>query len=183
MRLQQVGLRGRRFLIQYLGIMEEFGSVVPWLAGMDDLRYATNAAHFRDTLLERTAQGDGDITPYQFVLPGRPAEFVGGVLHFTYSPERLRDPRNREAAERLVSEGVHFVSCLQVRHELRGQGIGDVMFRRAIATILSEKGAFWGVVSDPRLLPWYRSLGVQTPSPCNNRDGLWIVHYSREERS
>jgi len=177
MRLQSVGLRGRRFLVQFYEIMREFGRVIPWLDGVEDIRFATNGAYFRDGILRRTRQRDGDITPYQFVESDDGRTFIGGMLHFTHSPERLADARNREVAERLTAEGASFISCLQIRPSLRAAGVGTSMMRRALRAILVDKGAVWGVVSNPHMREWYRSLGARTPSPIENRDGLWIVHW------
>lgn len=53
------------------------------------------------------------------------------------------------------------------------------MMTRAVAAIRKTHGAAWGVVSNPRLLPWYASLGAELPSPVENKDGLWIVTWSR----
>jgi len=49
--------------------------------------------------------------------------------------------------------------------------------RRALATILDERGSVWGVVSNRDLLPWYRSLGATIKSPIENRDELWVVSW------
>lgn len=177
MQLVPVGLRGRRFLIQYYAILAEFGKEIPWLDGMDDLRFATNGEWFRAELMQRTQQLDAPITPYQFVDADAPRSFLGGILHFPRSPERLRDHRNITLAKQLEADGSSFISCLQVQNPVRGRGIGNTMMKRALGTLLRTKGPVWGVVSNPRLLPWYRSIGGHTPSPANNRDRLWIVHW------
>lgn len=179
MRLQPVSLRGRRFLIQFIELMAEFGSVIPWLDGMDEMRFATNGEWFRDELLRRTGQRDGNVTPYQFVDGDGARTYVGGILLFDQSPEILRDRRNCEIAERLASEGASFISCLQVRETRRSSGVGGKMMTRAVRAIQLRHGAVWGVVSDPLLLPWYAALGAQIPSTPNNKDGLWIVHWPK----
>lgn len=66
MRLQQVSLRGRGFAIQFSEIMNEFGRVIPWLDGLEDLRYATNGSYVRDELLRRMRQEEDGVTAYQF---------------------------------------------------------------------------------------------------------------------
>lgn len=179
MQLQSVSLRGRRFLIQFQEMMTEFGNVIPWLDGLDELRFATNGEWFRDRLLQRLGQRNGVITPYQFVNEGEARIYSGGILLFEQSPETLHDRHNGEIAERLASDGARFISCLQVCTSRRGSGIGNRMMPRAIRAIQAEHGAVWGVVSDPRLLPWYAALGAQTPSPLDNTDGLWIVHWPK----
>lgn len=157
--------------------MTEFGHVIPWLDGADGLQYATNGTYFRDQLLRSTGQEDGMITAYQFVDGSDARMFIGGILHFEQIPERFVDHRNIEIAERLTTEGHSFVSCLQVRHPHRGANIGRTMMARALAAMRVEKGRVWGVVSDPRTLEWHRSFGAHTPSPSENKDKLWIVHW------
>lgn len=179
MRLQPTSLRGRRFLIQFCAIMREFGSEIPWLDGMDEMRFATNGAWFRKELQRRLGQRDGTITPYQFVDGDDARTFVGGILHFDNHPERLRDPRNSEIVEALAANGVGYISCLQVRDVRRGTGTGTQMMRRAVDAILDRHGAVWGVVSNPRLIPWYQVLGAQLLSPLDNRDGLWVVNWNK----
>lgn len=179
MRLQPVSLRGRRFLIQFNEVMSEFGSVIPWLDGMDEMRFATNGEWFRDELLRRTGQREGNVTPYQFVDGNGARTYAGGILLFEKSPETLRDPRNREIEDRLAHEKSSFISCLQVRESRRDAGLGTKLMTRAVAAIRGNHGSTWGVVSDRRLLPWYASLGAQTPSPVENEDRLWIVSWSR----
>ncbi len=179
MRLQPVSLRGRRFFIQFHELMVEFGHVIPWLDGLSELRFATNGEWFRDHLLGRLGQRNGVITPYQFVEGDEARTYIGGILLFDQSPETLRDRCNYEIAERLASEGASFISCLQVRESRRGSGVGGKMMPRAIRAIRHEHGAVWGVVSDPRLLPWYAALGAQTPSTLDNKDELWIVHWPK----
>ncbi len=178
MHLQPVSLRGRRFAIQFHEIIGEFGSVIPWLDGLYRLGYATNSEYFRDEFLRSTRQEDGTITPFQFIETGRAGEFLGGVLHFGRSPEGFLDRRNCATQERLAACGVSYISCLQVRGDRRGVGVGREMFPRALYAILRKKGAIWGVVSNPRLLPWYKSLGAQCLSPLENLDNLWIVQWN-----
>lgn len=178
MRLQPISLRGRRFLIQFYEVMTEFGGVIPWLDGLDEMRFATNGEWFCDELLARLGQRQGRITPYQFVEVDDARYFVGGILHFDVSPERLRDRRNNGIVERLTSDGASYISCLQVREPRRGKGVGNEMMRRAIKAVLAKHGSVWGVVSNPGLLPWYASLGANLESPLNNQDDLWVVHWS-----
>lgn len=178
MRLEPVILRGRRFLIQFYEIMAEFGGVIPWLDGLDEMRFVTNGEWFVDELLCRLGQRNGRVTPYQFVDANHARSFVGGILHFDVSPEHLRDCRNNGIVERLTADGASYISCLQVREPRRGTGVGNEMMRHAIQAILARHGSVWGVVSNPRLLPWYASLGANLESPLNNQDGLWVVQWN-----
>lgn len=177
MRLQPVSLRGRRFLIQYLEVMREFSKVIPWLDGMDELRFATDTEWFIAELMRRTHQKSGPITPYQFVAEEDGSPFIGGILKFSDAPENFRDPHHCEIAERLASEGSKFISCLQVREPRRGISVGKAMMQRAIHAIQSKHGSVWGVVSNPDLIKWYISLGAKLQSPLENEDRLWIVSW------
>jgi len=179
MRLQSPSLRGRRFLIQYYQIMEEFGRVIPWLAGLDDLKYATEGNWFRDELARQTGNRPEGVTAYQLVDEDPAKMFIGGLLHFEEMPELFRDQRHHQLAEQLKANGSSFVSCLQIRSALKQLGMGNELMQRAIKVILRDQGPFWGVASNPQLLPWYRSLGAQTPSPEHNRDNLWIVRWEK----
>jgi len=175
--LKSVELGERGFLIQFFEIMHEFGGVIPWLDGMDELRFATNGRFFCEELMRRTGQDDAPIMPFQLVDSDPARTYLGGIIHFPRSPERLVDRRNLAVVERLTHEGASFISCLQVRDVRRGRGIGNTVMTRALRAILRSQGAVWGVVSNPALIPWYRSLGAQVLSPLENRDGLWIVHW------
>lgn len=178
MYLTPVSLRGRRFLIQFYEIMAEFGRVIPWLDGLDDIRFATNGEWFVDELKRRLGQQDGHVTPYQFLDPDDARTFAGGIFHFDRSPERFRDTRNARIAEHLIVEGANFISCLQVREPRRHSGVGNAMMERSIKAILNYHGSVWGVVSNPRLLKWYASLDATLQSPLDNRDNLWIVNWN-----
>jgi GNAT superfamily N-acetyltransferase len=155
----------------------EFGQIIPWLEGLDDLRFVTNGETFRGKLLRQTGQEDGLITPYQFLDSANDQVFAGGVLHFAVSPERLTDPCHIAAVEKLTALGYSFISCLQVRAPFRCRGVGRQMTSRALQAIVREKGPVWGVISDARLIRFYRSLGAYIPSPVQNKDGLWIASF------
>jgi len=178
MRLQAVSLQGRRFAIQFGAITTQFGHVIPWLDGTQNLALATNGAYFRDEFLRHLHLDEGEITPYQFVLGDRSREFIGGVVAFARSPERFTDRRNLAIVEEIVASRSGFISYLQVLPSKQGGGNGDALMQRAIPIILGDRGSVWGVVSNPRLLPWYRSLGATTQSPVENRDNLWIVRWT-----
>ncbi len=177
MRLQPVSLRGRGFSIQFGEIINEFGRTIPWLNGLQDLQYATNGTYVRDELLRRMRQEEDGITPYQFQTDGRAKEFLGGVIHFAASPEQFRDRRNRATSDHLACMGASYISCLQIRADRRMGGVGNQMMRRALKAILATHGSVWGVVSDPHLIAWYRSLGAKVQSPLDNDDHLWIVSW------
>ncbi len=181
MRLETVSLDSRSFVPQFFSIMDEFGDDIPWLDGLSEAGYLLDGNEFARQILRNTKQPDNGITPYQFVSDEFPGGlFIGGVVHFLESPENFRDPRQREIAERLADSGAGFFSCLQVRPPHRDRGVGSRMMLRSTETVLREMGPFWGVVSDLGMLSWYRSLGAQSLSPIENRDGLWIIYWGDE---
>jgi hypothetical protein len=178
MLLVQRSLRGRAFLLQFTEIVQEFGTVIPWLDPLRSIQYSTNGSHFRDRILQfLNCQDDSEITPLQFVTSDRSREYVGGIIRFAHSPERFVDIRNEAIQEQLAHDGFQFISCLQVRSTLRRQGHGHNLFRRALTTILTTHGKVWGVASDPSLIPWYVSLGAKSRSPVENRDNLWVLSW------
>lgn len=169
-------LRGRSFHIQFVEILQEFGDVIPWLDPLKNLRYVTNATHFRDVLLKGLKCNDpSDITPLQLLTSDRGNEYIGGIVHFTHSPEHFRDSRNQGIQEQLVSQGCQFISCLQIRGVMRGRGYGQQLMQRSLRSILTTYPKIWGVASDPNLLPWYQSFGGTVLSPLENKDDLWII--------
>jgi len=177
MRLETVGLTGRRFMIQFSEILREFGDEIPWLHGTRDLRFATNGRVFRDVFLRETEQFGGIVTPYQFVDNDAFGTLVGGVLHFDRSPEHFVDSRNIAIMETLMASGSNYLSCLQVRPYFQNRGIGQQMARRAAEVILRDRGCFWGVISHFELLPFYLNIGARLHSPRENQDNLWIISW------
>ncbi len=157
--------------------LTEFGGVIPWLRGMDDLRYATNGAYVDAELHQRI--GVQEIVPFLLVTDDRARSLLGSVLTFSETPERLIDPRNIALVQNLEAGGARYISCLQIRSAHRGDGNGTALMLRAIRAILRDYGAVWGVVDNPDLLRWYRELGAETPSPLHNHDNLWIVTWQR----
>lgn len=179
LKLQSVPLFGRNFLMQGFAIEAEFGGVIPWLEGFGELLYVQHIPTFVARLQELTQQ-DAPLTAYQFVTEDTHSDYLGGILHFERHPERFVDTRNVDFAEQLTAAGVSFISCLHVRPPYRGLGIGDPMMRRALSAIHAAHGSVWGVVSDPRLIPWHMSMGAQLLSPVDNRDNLWIMQWSED---
>lgn len=179
MRLVQRSLCGRAFLLQFMQIMEEFGDEIPWLEPLKGISYTTNGAYFRDQFIKGLGlKEEESVTVFQFVTPDREHQYVGGVIHFAHVPESFRDKGNQKIQSRLLSEGYHFISCLQVRDDQRGKGYGYELMRRALISVLNEHGKVWGVVSNPRLVTWYKSLGANLQSAQCNSDNLWIISWN-----
>lgn len=179
MHMKHVSLRGGRFGIQLHEIVDQFKGVIPWIGRIDGLQFATNGAYVKDELHRRFEIGEDGIIAFQFVTDDRSREFVGGLLSFAQTPERLVDPRNLALVQKLEADGARYISCLQIRSAHRGDGNGTVLMLRAVHAILRDYGAVWGVVSNPELLRWYRELGAETPSPVDSHDNLWIVTWQR----
>jgi hypothetical protein len=159
--------------------MDEFGQKIPWLLPLQQLGLATNASYFREELISRLGMRDeASLTPLQFTTSDIRREFIGGALHFSCSPERFRDSRNQGLNERLSGEGYQFVSCLQIRKDLRGGRHGPKFAGMVLDSLLKSHGKVWAVVSEPRLAQRYISLfGGTLRSPQENKDGLWILSW------
>jgi hypothetical protein len=181
MLLVSQSLRSRAFLMQFIEVLQEFGGVIPWLDPLRSLRYITNTAHFRDKfLLSVCCKDESEIKPLQLVSSDRSHEYVGGIIHLAHSPEIFTDSRNQGMSELLAHEGYQFMTCLQVRTDRRNRGHGFDLFSRALRTILENHEKVWGVVSDPKLLSWYSSLGGEIRSPLDNQDCLWILSWENK---
>lgn len=178
MHLVKRRLAGRAFLLQFMELMREFGQVIPWLEPLRTVGYYTNGVYFRDSIMRSLDCREPDeVTPYQFVTSDVSREYIGGILHFARSPEVFVDCGNQALMEQLVAEGFQYITCLQVRNVLRGQGHGTAIMRRALKSILATHNKVWGAVSNPRLLPWYAHLGAHVRSGTHNEDKLWIVSW------
>lgn len=181
MRLQTVSLDGRSFVPQFFSIMDEFGDEIPWLDGLSEARFLLDGNVFAQQILRNTKQREGGITAYQFVSDECPGGlFVGGVVHFDKSPEHFTDVRLCGVAEALEAFGASYLSCLQVRSPHQSRGIAATVFPQVLEVVIRERGPFWGVVSDLRLLRWYQSLGAQLLSPMDSKDGLWIIYWGNQ---
>lgn len=180
MQLAQSELKGRGFQIQFADIMQEFGAVIPWLDPLRNLEFSTSPDYFRDTVLKGLrCHDENDITPLQLVTSDEKREYVGGVIRLAHSPETFVDTRNQELNERFSVLGYQYVSCLQIRKDLRGGKLGPAMISDVRDLLLDIHGKLWAVVSDPRLLRHYVSIGGHSESPINNKDHLWIVSWQR----
>jgi GNAT superfamily N-acetyltransferase len=172
--IRQVDLDSRGALVQFFAIYQEFGESIPWLKGLEELLFATDAEQFVLRLSDMTRQY-APLTVWQFILDDMPHTFLGGMLHFAKHPENFQDVRNVEIAERLTVSGSSYISCLQVREPHQGAGVGEKLMLHVLDEIREVYNSVWGVVSDFRLVPWYTRLGAQLKSPIENKDNLWIV--------
>ncbi len=176
---QEIG--GRAFLLQFLEVMQEFGHLIPWLCKAESARFVTNGACFKEELCRAIGCAQDNIVPYQLVSSDRAREFVGGVIHFTVSPERFSDPTLASLCRNLSTRGAAYISCLQVRHVKRGvAGHGNEIVLRAINRILQTYPEVWGVC-EPRLVPWYASLGAKILNNGDNAERLAVVAWKLEE--
>lgn len=180
MKLVEAELRGRGFQIQFTDTMQEFGSIIPWLKPLQKLEFSTNPDYFRDTVLRGLRCNDeSDITPLQLITSDEKAEYVGGVIRLTHSPEIFTDPRNQELNERFSVLGYQYISCLQIRKDLRGGIFGPPLIRDVRDLILEVHERAWAVVSSLRMLRYYLSVGARSESPLENTDHLWIISWHR----
>lgn len=171
-------LAGRAFLLQFFQIMEEFGDEIPWLEPLKTIQFSTNGVYFRDQFIKLLRlREEQDITAFQFITMERGREFIGGFVHFSRSPESFQDRKNSEICEVLNYQGYSFVSCLQIRDCYHGEGLGDLLMKKALPAIIGTHGRVWGVVSRPGLVRWYKSLGATVLSDPQNRDNLWIISW------
>ncbi len=177
MQLVSRSIAGRAFFPQFTEILGEFGEKIPWLRPAQDLRFITNSAYFRRKLESLLGCPEGGIVCYQLTAPTEGREYVGGVLYFPHSPERLVDPHNQALVEQLERAGASYISCLQVREVLRGAGHGTELLHKAMKTILRKHPVVWAVC-EPELLPWYQAGGAAVLNRPHNNDNLALIRWT-----
>lgn len=180
MRLQPSTLTSRNFLIQLSEIEKEFGQEIPWFKGLHDLRYITNKNVFAEKVKELTGSAERDtIKPYLLVTNGKEREYIGGVLHFSQSPEKFLDSNNQVIQNQLESSGHSYVTCLQLREVFRNKLYGTELTSKALSTILQSYPRVWAVVSHPELLHWYQYFGAEIQNTIENEDRLVIITFDQ----
>jgi len=178
MNIVSVDLSDRSFLIQFWEIVQEFGEEIPWLEKISTARYVAGADRFRDRILQGLRLPDESmIEPLQIMSSG--AEYLGGILRFSESPENFTDPFNRSIHHNLSEQGLPFLSCLQIRKDQRDHRYGPTLLNWIVEDTLSKHGNFWAVTSEMRLIHWYESSGATIMSPLVNEDDLWILVWER----
>jgi len=181
MKIIERSLAGRAFAIQFEQIMLEFGSCIPWLEPLKPLSFSTNGKYVRDRILQSFRCRDPfDITSLQFVTPDCSGEYIAGMMLFRYSPERFIDAGNQAISKELASSGYSFLSCLQVRNDLRNQGYGAGFVGKVFRTLVQTHGKVQWVVANRRSINTYISMGATLQSPLVNQDGVWLMSYNRK---
>ena len=181
MRLEQVDLRSRSFLLQFFEVMSEFGNIIPWLEYLKTIKYSTNAEYFRDQVLKLLrCQDEHDILPYQLIGNKPERDFFGSIIHFKKSPERFRDFKNIEIMEGLEQQGYDYITCLQIRGQYRRQGWASVLLNGVMKKIIDQRQSVWAVLSDYNKDLYPYLSGATLRSPENNLDKLWIITWDRK---
>lgn len=160
------------FRLQLAASTAEFAGKIPWFPKVGKLTFVTKPDYFRKMLYEEFGC---DVIPYQVVTADPAEELVGGMFYLSRSPEKFRDPRNKEIAKHLEMGGSGYLTCLLVRSTFRGVGSLHLM-QTALPLVLKERGEVWAVITDPQFLRWLiHHLGATLRSPPVNDDRLWIV--------
>ncbi len=167
----------RTFLLQMFAILREFGQEIPWLSSCEDAIWYTQQEAFRDRILWGLGMGSEQIHP--LTLLDKDHQYLGGILHFTNSPERFRDPKSVATQRRLENQGYSYLTCLQIRDRFQGRGLGRNLMLQTLSTIHQLHPKVWAVVSHNELVQWYISLGFTIEQTPDTKDGLWVI--SRRE--
>ena len=173
MYLQTNTLRSREFLIQMFAILQEFGAEIPWLQPCKDSMWYTNKNRFRDEILRSLGSEENQI--HSFGILDNDTQYIGGILHFTVSPERFQDSKSIDTQRRLEAEGFSYLTCLQIRDKFQRRRIGSKVMLETFSTLQKTYPKIWAVVSHSELLPWYISLGFKVEQTTDTRDNLWII--------
>lgn len=180
MKLKEVDIAERNFLILAESIDREFGGEIPWLKDFSELRLSMNVDHFRNGFIDcvRGFTEPENIVAYALATSDLSETFLGGMLHLPVSPEEFESDELRRIAAELTTNRYSYITCLHMRDVVRGKGHGAALFSEAMTRILSRHPKVWGVVSKEELLPWYEHFGGTTVAHMSgNEDGLALITY------
>jgi len=180
MRLQQNSLRERTFVLQCVEVLNAFGKYdIPWLRDLHELMYITNPKQFERKFKESMGiEMDDDVVPHTLVSSGSERNYVGGMWHFSKSPERFESASLKRICKDLETDLYAYMTCLHVRGILQGRRYGTELFSKVLQTIMKKYPNAWGVVSEPELLHWYQYFGgVVQNCMSDNAEGLAIVTF------
>lgn len=176
MKLNKLELEDRSFLIQLDEIFKEFWGHIPRLDKIKDVKYLTDVDVFSSQLLENLCLDPSvHINPYILTTDTRWKEFVWSILNFSSSPERFIDPNNEVIREQLEYEKYAYITCLQIRDVFRNHGNWTELMSKSIEQIIKKFDKFRWVVSNPKLLDYYRRFGLEIVNTSQNQDWLYLV--------
>ncbi len=182
MRLQKGSLKERTFVLQCNQVLQHFGKYdIPWLRDLHEAMYVTNPKQFVHKFRENMHATEQDrIVPYTLVSSDSDRTYLGGMWHFTKSPEVFASSELQEIHTDLESEEYAYMSCLHVRDMFRGKLYGTELFSKALQKITEEYPKAWGVVSEPELLRWYEYFGGEVQNcMSSNEDKLAVVTFEQ----
>lgn len=176
MQLQKLSLEDRSFLIQINEMEKEFGNHIPWFNKIKNLKYLTEATELKPQILN-TLQLDPSvqIDPYILTADTRWREYVWSVLSFSSSPERFQDPNNEIIRKQLDHEQYIYLSCLQIRDLFRSGRVGVDMLSKILHQIFKIVPKVQCVVTDQRLVSYYKYFGGEIVNEMLNQDNLHIM--------
>lgn len=176
MKLNKLELEDRSFLIQLDEIFKEFWDHIPWLNKIKDVKYFTDANVFSSQLLENLSLDPNvEINPYILTTDMRWKEFVWSILNFSSSPEHFIDPSNEVIREQLEYEKYAYITCLQIRDVFRNHRNWTELMSKSIEQIIKKFDKFRWVVSNPKLLDYYKRFGFNVVNNGVNLDWLYII--------
>lgn len=183
MRLQQNSIRERTFVLQCNQVVQAFGKYnIPWLKDLSELMYITNPKEFEIFFKESMGiEAYDHIIPYTLVSSNSERRYIGGMWHFTKSPEVFESEELENIRKDIEAEKYAYMTCLHVRDMFRGKLYGTELFSKALQTVLKDYPKAWGVVSESELLHWYEYFGgVVQNCISGNSDKLAIVTFDQD---
>lgn len=183
MKLKEPQLEDRSFLIQFHDILGEFWHEIPWLQKIENLKYVTNADVFRQELIQGLwLDSSVKINSYILTTDDQREEYLWWLLHFSVSPEVFKDKNNETIRKQLeCTDTYSYVTCLQIRDVFRTGRYGVELFSKWMDNILREFPKIWWVISQEKLIPYYRYFGGKIVNTMQNKD--WLAFITFDEKS
>lgn len=182
MKLNKLALEDRSFLIQFDEIFKEFWWHIPWLDKIKDVKYITDVSIFSSQLLENLwLTPDTEINPYILTNDAKWKEYIWSILNFSTSPEQFLDPNNETIRQQLEHQKYAYITCLQIRNVFRNERHWTEIISKTIEQIIKKYDKFRWVVSNPRLLEYYKRFGLDVINEPSNKDWLYLISWDTKK--
>ena len=181
MGLKSLDLKDRSFLIQFGDIVSEFGHEIPRLKKIINLKYVTDKNVFEKEIFNLLGlESTEKIKPYILTTDDKREEYIWWILYFSKSPEKFEDPNNELIRKQLESEKYAYITCLQIRDNLRQNNYGTQILSKSGKDILEEFHNVRWVFSKQQLIQYYKYFGMEIVNNAQNKDGLFIWTFNEK---
>lgn len=163
-------------------MQSKFLGVIPWFSETVSLRYCGNEQYFEEMFREKTIGcNNSKIQPYILNDPENGNSVLGGLIHFSLSPEKFGTDYNNYFLEELEKDqSFSYITGFLLRDVFQKSFVGIIMFHKALSDIFQEHHKIWGVVSEKSLLPYYQEFGFKIVNP-KTRENFFIITCSKND--